>query len=179
MKNLLFIVLASLLLSQCQLFKKEVKPELPPETQEGKRTMGCKVDGEIWLPEYSSRPIFGRREYNVAYNGSFYGISIYADRRLETAISIGVYKVNGPGTYDLYKFISQDPSGYKLITRSIYKDKTGDFYTDSLHTGKVTITKLDRQKAVISGTFYFDAYNKKTGKVVKITEGRFDYPLGR
>jgi hypothetical protein len=179
MKNIVFVFIASLVLCQCQLFKKEVKPELPLETQEGKRTMGCKVDGEIWLPEYSKRGLFAPDSYDVTYSGGFYGVTLLADRKNETYISFRVYNVPVVGSYDLYKFISQDPSGYKLITRALYTDNTGDFYTDSLHTGKVTITKLDRQKAVISGTFYFDAYNKKTGKVVKITEGRFDYPLGR
>jgi hypothetical protein len=179
MKNIVFVFIASLVLCQCQLFKKEVKPELPPETQEGKRTMGCKVDGQIWLPEYSKRGLFGGGEYSVNYEGSFYGLSLNADRKLETKVYFSVFNVPGTGTYDLYKFISQDPSGYKLITKAYYNDSTGDFETDSLHTGKVTITKLDRQRAIISGTFYFDAYNKKTGKVVKITEGRFDYPLGR
>jgi hypothetical protein len=179
MKNIVFVFIASLVLCQCQLFKKEVKPELPPETQEGKRTMGCKVDGEIWLPEYSKRGLFAPGPYDVTYDGSYYGVSLNADKKEETAISISVYKVSGTGTYELPKFISKSPSGYTNITQALYTDNTGDFYTDSLHTGMVTITKLDLQKAIISGTFYFDAYNKKTGKVVKITEGRFDYPLGR
>ncbi|MBC8112062.1 MAG: hypothetical protein H7Y04_13465 [Verrucomicrobia bacterium] len=179
MKKTLFIVLASLLLSQCQLFKKEEKPELPPETQEGKRTMGCRVDGEIWLPEYSSRPVFSGSEYSVIYEGSFYGMSLNADKKRESRVYFNVLNVPGTGTYELYKFISKEPSGFKLITKAYYNDNTGDFETDSLHTGMLTITKLDLQKAIISGTFYFDAYNKETGKVVKITEGRFDYPLGR
>ncbi|MBC8112060.1 MAG: hypothetical protein H7Y04_13455 [Verrucomicrobia bacterium] len=179
MKNVLFLLLASVLLSQCKLVNKEEKPELPPETQEGKRTMGCKVDGEIWLPEYSSRPVFSGSEYSVTYDGSFYGMNLFADRKRETTVQFNVFQVSKSGTYDLYKFISQDPSGYRNITQARYQDNTGDFLTDSLHTGKVTITKLDLQKAIISGTFYFDAYNKETGKVVKITEGRFDYPLGR
>jgi hypothetical protein len=147
MKNILFIVLASLLLSQCKLFKKEVKPELPPETQEGKRTVDCKVDREIWLPEYSKRGLSAGSGFQM--------------------------------TYELFKVYPPFSSGLSRITQARYTDNTGDFVTDSLHTGVVTITKLDRQRAIISGTFYFDAYNKKTGKVVKITEGRFDYPVGR
>jgi hypothetical protein len=179
MKNIVFVFIASLVLCQCQLFKKEVKPELPPETQEGKRTMGCKVDGQIWLPEYSKRGLFGGSEFSMTYEGSFYGLSLGADRKRETYVGFNVYDVAESGTYALFKIYTPFYSGLQRITKAIYTDSTGDFETDSLHTGKVTITKLDRQKAVISGTFYFDAYNKKTGKVVKITEGRFDYPLGR
>ncbi|MBC8112061.1 MAG: hypothetical protein H7Y04_13460 [Verrucomicrobia bacterium] len=176
---MLFIVLVSLLLSQCQLFKKEEKPELPPETQEGKRTMGCKVDGQVWLPEYSFRPVFSGSEYSVTYDGTYYGMNLFADRKRETTVQFNVFEVPEIGTYELFKIYPDRPNDRSRITQARYEDSTGDFYTDSLHTGKVTITKLDLQKAIISGTFYFDAYNKETGKVVKITEGRFNYPLGR
>jgi len=40
-------------------------------------------------------------------------------------------------------------------------------------TGQLTITKLDLQNRIISGTFYFDAVNP-AGDKVSVTDGRFD-----
>jgi hypothetical protein len=117
MKNLLFMVLVGLLLSQCQLFKKEEKPELPPETREGKRTMGCKVDGEIWLPEYSKRGLFGGGEFDVIYEGSFYGMSLIADRKLETLIQFTVFEMSEPGTYELFKSYPPLQLDYKELQK--------------------------------------------------------------
>lgn len=41
-------------------------------------------------------------------------------------------------------------------------------------TGQLTITKLDPEKAIISGTFWFDAVRLSDGEKVQIREGRFD-----
>ncbi|VVV01345.1 MULTISPECIES: hypothetical protein [Mesonia] len=37
----------------------------------------------------------------------------------------------------------------------------------------MTITKLDFENHIVSGTFWFDAINEE-GKVLEIREGRFD-----
>lgn len=49
-----------------------------------------------------------------------------------------------------------------------------DIYrTDSLRIGKLTLTALDKTKQIISGTFYFEAYNEVQNKTIKITDGKF------
>ncbi len=55
LRNLVcFILITSLCSLQCR--KYEGPPtELPPITQEGKNTFGCKIDGKIWVPYYSCR----------------------------------------------------------------------------------------------------------------------------
>lgn len=53
MKNLKILgglLLVGLALNSCSLFSTS-EPELPPETQEGKGTFGCKVNGKIWIPK--------------------------------------------------------------------------------------------------------------------------------
>jgi hypothetical protein len=47
------------------------------------------------------------------------------------------------------------------------------FDTDSLRTGQLTITRLDKVKKEIEGSFYFKAYNPVQNKIVNITEGKF------
>lgn len=39
--------------------------------------------------------------------------------------------------------------------------------------GELTITHLDEERQIVSGTFWFDAVNKQ-GEKVQVREGRFD-----
>jgi hypothetical protein len=163
MKNILIALVLSLVLCQCQLFQKE-EPGLPPETQFGKRTLGCKVNGEVWLPEgYIIWATGGVSRVNIYQDNSGY-FFLSAVRRRESSIHLSVQPVSGTGRYKL--------------RADYYSKDNGTFETDSLRTGMLTFTKFEPQRSVFSGTFYFDAYNKKTGKVVKITEGRFDGTRG-
>jgi len=40
--------------------------------------------------------------------------------------------------------------------------------------GKLTITKLDFEKRIVSGIFWFDLQHPITGERIEIREGRFD-----
>jgi hypothetical protein len=40
--------------------------------------------------------------------------------------------------------------------------------------GKLTITKYDKINRIISGRFFFTGKDAVTGKIVNITDGRFD-----
>jgi hypothetical protein len=46
--------------------------------------------------------------------------------------------------------------------------------TDSLRTGVVVLTKVDPVNNIIAGTFEFTGIDKRSGRICKITEGRFD-----
>ena len=48
-------------------------------------------------------------------------------------------------------------------------------YTDGLtYKGEMTITKLDMEIQIISGTFWFDVQDPKTGETREVRDGRFD-----
>jgi hypothetical protein len=47
-------------------------------------------------------------------------------------------------------------------------------YNDNIITGQLTITHFDKQKQIVSGTFYFDAVETTKGDTVNVTDGRFD-----
>jgi hypothetical protein len=53
-KNLLLFFFATIFFSslQCKKDKNTPSTVLPPITQEGKNTFGCKVNGEVWVPFY-------------------------------------------------------------------------------------------------------------------------------
>ena len=52
---------------------------------------------------------------------------------------------------------------------------SNQYNVDTVHSGSLHLLRLDSINHVVSGTFYFDAYNKYLNKTVKITDGRFDY----
>lgn len=46
-------------------------------------------------------------------------------------------------------------------------------YTSESHTGQITITKLDTENQIVSGTFFYDILDSQ-GNVRTISDGRFD-----
>ena len=46
------------------------------------------------------------------------------------------------------------------------------FNCDSIHTGKIKLLRLEKNLA--AGTFEFTAINEESGKVIHVTDGRFD-----
>jgi len=48
-------------------------------------------------------------------------------------------------------------------------------YTNgTTYKGEMTITKLDMENQIISGTFWFDVRDPKTGETREVRDGRFD-----
>jgi hypothetical protein len=168
-------VVALLLFSTC---KKD--DGLPPATQEGKNTFGCKVDGKVWIPNggpgfMGAKPIEGG--FTVIYDTpERIGFELTGNNKDGERISIFIndYKV---GNYFLNQKTNILP--FTLIPKNYgyYLSKTGILYvTDDLNLGQVTISCSGRNiDGICSGSFEFDAGNSKNPKdVVKISSGRFD-----
>ncbi|MFN6944413.1 MAG: DUF6252 family protein [Cytophagaceae bacterium] len=166
-----------LFLTSCPKITPEPKPEeLPPETQEGKDTFGCLVNGQVWVPRvtvwvgqsrlvssYSAGTfnLVARKNINRSGITENQSISI---RISENALQSGNYLLNSP---------FKDGRGHftDLISKCIYE-------TDSIqYDGLVEITKLDTINQIVSGRFHFTANSEDCGKL-EVTEGRFDvrYP---
>ncbi|MCU0447511.1 MAG: hypothetical protein MUE85_21650 [Microscillaceae bacterium] len=47
-KPIIWLLCLSLAFATCK--KKNVEPKLPPETQVGANTFGCRVNGQVWVP---------------------------------------------------------------------------------------------------------------------------------
>jgi len=147
------------------IFKQLVDPPakvLPPATQTGANTFGCKVNGKVWLPSETAWMEF--REG---------GISLVAKNKLTpqqtVIINIGKYVINGVGTYNISKLTPYYSNGY-------FRNESKHFETDDTNTGTIIITRLDTTKFnyIVSGTFNFKARDEITGETVEVTEGRFD-----
>ena len=151
----------------------------PTETQEGKNTIGCYIEGNSFI---GGTTLFGLvSQLNVtyfkdstAYSGagqlSINGIDAryYLDNAGD--IVINKFRVFGTGEYSLTHvrncgtINSCDDIGYRNA-------KTGKTYF--AESGKLTISKLDTLNKIVSGTFSFIAKDS-AGLIIKVTNGRFD-----
>jgi hypothetical protein len=182
MKQLLLYSLSCVLLSSSCKKQKPVNPidQLPAATQEGKNTFGCLVNGKAFLPKGPSlSPILScyYQYLNTSSSkGYFFGLSASDRSNPDNFSTIGIF------TDSLKVFES---SIISLTQKSIAGKAYGQygiyvigssskiFYTNSISTGQLRITKLDSLNQIVSGTFWFNAVNSN-GDTFKVTDGRFD-----
>lgn len=175
MKNLLFLLVTLLSLSCCdkdgQIFAG--KDQLPPATQTGANTVGCLVNGKVFLPHQQGilSPV------NCFYqfvNGDYYFTMAFGDMRGTGIEDVNIFtsKINlqDGQTYLLNQGYGPDIGG----GAEYYTDLNNKFNTNLINIGELKITRIDVSKSIVSGTFWFDAINSK-GEKVEIREGRFDW----
>jgi hypothetical protein len=170
MKTLLLSLAALLLLSTC------TKPDpLPPVTEVGAQTFGCRIDGQPYVPDGGTgwnavKPI--RFGFIDLLGGRYLMIQTTArDGRtffffVKGATQVGRYKVDHdarPFTNDSYT------PGYIQ-----YIEPGAGFVTNPTHVGWVTLTRCDTAMGLAAGTFEFQAFNSISKQAVNITDGRFD-----
>lgn len=161
-----------LTIPQCK--KKVHKPELPPETTIGAMTFGCKINGKVFVPRDGS----GKPGLYVQYVN--YNIGPGA---------IGGWYLNIPAT----DWKSRPIKGVSITTDSLLVHEGGiyefkmskgnaqaeyymqiEYHKMDSDNGELHITKFDKQKRILSGTFFFTGTNISTGEKVSVTDGRFD-----
>jgi uncharacterized protein DUF6252 len=173
---LIFIV--TLLSISC---KKDIT-SLPPATQTGANTFGCKIDGELWGPTgfgiASTAPILEANYYD--------GRTIIINARnlstspTESEFEIHLMNVVTPGVYLLNTNTQKYPYhtgnyAYYVVRKYI---PLNEWMTTSQYSGQVEITKTDTINRIVSGTFQFQALNLYySPQPVNVTEGRFDIKI--
>jgi hypothetical protein len=184
MRILSHIFLLSLLLSGNSCKKNNNDDELPPLTFEGKNTIGCKINGEVWVP----KGITNGGSITYPTSGGYFETAFFPGVHIliETSSSDGYIELFcrnylGIGYLTPEKYILNKNTGDihfgtgQIHNYGYYYTNGKAYFTDSLHNGWIEILKSDSVNKIISGRFEFDAYNSTDGKVYKITEGRFDY----
>ncbi|MDB5191788.1 MAG: hypothetical protein JWQ96_1351 [Segetibacter sp.] len=165
--------------------------KLPPITQEGKNTFGCLVDGQPWTANTSDafltapplRAIYA--SYRLINGKYFFNLSTKrrnAKEGIASNIDLFIQEANAPGEYFLNSNAAVGFPNTTTVNNSVGIFTISDpfafpYQTDSIHSGKVTITKYDINNKIASGTFYFTAKNINNDSLVQITEGRFDVKL--
>lgn len=178
MKHFFLLLLTTFTLSCCNNDDNPFSSndQLPPETQTGANTVGCLVNGEVFLP-HSQGLNQGVNCFYQLENGEFFFNITCADFRgtIPKGVVVETRRVNLQvgQTYTLNR---------NTIDNGDFTGGGGNYdigssnrhFTNSLKTGELKITRLDLQNSIISGTFWFDAVNA-AGETVQIRSGRFDW----
>ncbi len=158
--------------------KTTVNPEANPET------FSFMINGKLWLPHgVTSRIRDPNPNPQIAYsqaNGSLIIIAhIYLDElengnEIKEMFQVFTHDVKGVGEYN---FPSPSLSWFAYYNVLDFRDHTSSDTDYYISTGKVIVTKLDITNKIVAGTFSFNIEEKRTGKKITITDGRFNMPL--
>ena len=190
MKQLKLILILQILFFISSCFPKWDKtipdPILPPETQEGKGTFACKINGKVYVDDRIQEAKFASYDAIVTPSVMSFG-GLFSEKingktsKRTILIFLGIekgQKLNSNTTYKIFNFIDFGKNPFKSY--SAYIDENScNFYSDSLLNGYVTITKLDTIKQFVSGKFNMsfkngDCHSYYKNDTIKITEGIFD-----
>lgn len=170
---LMSLIFLSLLLTTCRKSKDKIASILPPITQEGKNTFGCKINGEVWAPYYPCQPFSNPcLEMSVAVGNTS------ATDPLPLYISLNLARQEDGKTS--YFNIGFPVKGTGNVYDSLFLDflsSTGISHKNNFETGKFEITKFDTINHIISGEFAFKLRSTLPDSIV-VTDGRFDLKLG-
>ena len=176
MKFYIFLVLTIFLSYSCTNELNRKNDKLPLETQSGANTVGCLINGKVFLPYREGIGAAVNCFYQEVNGELFFSMSfVDAKGAGVRAVSVSTSRldlVQGQ-TYSLNKNFDDD-GDFTGAGGSYSVNATENFYTTSIVVGELKITYLDRSKSVVSGSFWFDAVNSD-GEVIEIREGRFDW----
>ena len=161
---------AVMLLFFTSFIKVKSDRDLPPITHTGENVMACRINGQVIIAAENSSDISNPAAVKFSAapdNELIYIAGVFVSPRYDIEISfkysdsLGVYPI-----IDRYPYF-----GYFWdYTKAISPNDSNQFQPDKTHTGSVNVIYNDGN--IISGTFAFDAINRK-GKVVHVTDGRF------
>jgi hypothetical protein len=171
MRNILFILLLTLL-NSCSSDddNNQQNPvlQLPAATQTGANTFGCLLDGEPFIPSGGTNPL--DCIYQLVNGQYFFGLQgNKRDKdfnRITLSISTNAKELEQGQSYQLI----ENEIGNAYATYSFATNATT---TSSSNYGTLTITKLDLDNQIVSGTFSFDIIDFE-GNLRQIRDGRFD-----
>ena len=145
------------------------KLQLTRATEKGAQTFSCIVGGKVFKPDKSGW--FGGPPLNAYPTSNGFYLDAYKSGASSSTpgerIELWIDNLTGTGTYllntmDSYAFYELNYSG-------------GPHYqTNESVGGSITITRYDTLKEIYSGKFHFSGIDTSTGKIIKVTNGRFD-----
>ena len=144
--------------------------QLPEATQEGRGIFGALVDGE---PFVETGTFFNTFYQNV--NGEFF-FSIRGEFEDKNPRSIAIRTTNRTISQGetLQLVENEDGNAWGGVRFALEVNNTQLVTTSTMHSGTLTITKLDFENNIVSGTFEMSVINPFTNEIVQITDGRFD-----
>lgn len=147
--------------------------QLPAITTEGKNTIGCKIDGKVWIPysKTSVPKLYASIDRN--YNWMFGLSGLQKDIGVDSKNVIEIYV--RPLSTDTFFLLTKNKYGNVAHYFPTLAVGAQAFNSDeALNNGYVHILRFDSVNQIISGTFQFTAIDSFTNEKHEITDGRFD-----
>ncbi len=155
---------------------------LPPETHEGLNTMGCTVNGSLFIPQ---EPLLNPQGYYFARYTNLDLRLAWTDQPdcgiTSVVIELDSIQLAEGTTYTLG--VQPDTTNTRNV--NVQWASYGNFPCAALFeiysttgqvTGQVAIDYYDSSRGIVSGNFSFDAVDKNSD-TVHVREGRFDMSL--
>jgi hypothetical protein len=175
--TLLILLYSTFLVNgRCKKDKLDPPTVLPPITQTGANTFGCRVNGEVWVPfekcGIGSNPC-GEIVVDIVRT---------SQNQLPVEIHIGAGQRKRDNTSTAFSIQTKTnqsiySAGNKIDSVTInFRKNDGSLYYNYNYYSKIErfeITKLDTINKIIAGTFELTLYASPTDSL-KITEGRYD-----
>lgn len=150
----------------------EPRPTLPPITQTGQNTFGCRVNGEVWLPQGDWQNPSPTVDY---YNNC---VLISAERIGQnpyTYLHLDFGKVFNDTSFVIQNYLDSAEYQYFVYNASYYPSgPITSYYPVNPNSGELNLLKLDTVNRIVSGTFHFVGIDTLSGDTVRIEDGRFD-----
>jgi hypothetical protein len=151
---------------------------LPPITQTGANTFGCKINGKVWVPRVPYVAIT-YRAIDVSFsekNGVGSGNIVCNLVDVEQGIDSWMQVVFSPTYFNTGDYCYGVDSVYNAAQ---FRPTTGEWYNSNYRPSSnncVSIHYLDTVNNIISGTFEFTVHKDTipNNHKINITEGRFD-----
>ncbi|ADR22428.1 hypothetical protein MATR_37260 [Marivirga tractuosa] len=178
--------------SSCQKEDIKVEDELPPITQEGLNTFGCKIDGEVLVPKdgFSTNlftggtlvgleagyPRFGE---NPVKNYFYIRAGNFVDQGGDI-IYLHLQDIDSTGEFELFNStgnsLYENTNPYHSIIRLFDNSDNESRYFSFEKGGVIRVTRFDTLNHIASGTFEFDIVKESDplSDTISVTDGRFD-----
>lgn len=151
---------------------------LPSVTAEGKNTVGCRINGEVFIPRGSVGLPNPSAYYDPNAQGGSFNLTMTRfdpGDSIRRSFQIIVANLNKTGVYPI---VTPKKDVVFAYSRLRISTNTGCEYfgMDAEHVkqeGQLVITKLDTEKKIVAGTFTCTLITAGCD-TVRMTEGRFD-----
>jgi hypothetical protein len=188
MKTIHFLTTTLLLTCVCLACKcekyEEPPVEMPPETQEGKNTFGCYLDGELYTSYKLARSGYGAAGYSASLEAA------YSYNNISGTLGIICYcrsghEANSSGKSFFAMFLENPEENVEMILDEAWVSKhlsaNLSFRFRNNTNGKVILTRFDTINRIVSGRFSYEAslLDSYPGidSIARVTDGRFDLKL--
>lgn len=185
MKNIISLCLFCLLISCTQGEEILATDSLPSITETGANTAGLIIDGIVTIPKDGINKSYGGpimiKGLRVTLGSNFVESGGNASFSLSIEnvplkngfiffMDIGI--LNQTGDY----FSDDQPKWPQIFVGKIVDGVSVKQFFAKKNSCKVTITKLDFENGIISGTFFGDVFDEENNKIT-LKEGRFDVKI--